>query len=334
MNRSRAIATAIVAACCALVFGRVASAEDLKIHLVLSTPPQTTNLPFYVAQDLGWYKKNGLDVRETTVAGDANALRLLISGQCDVALSGPGPMLSAIIGGAKIKSIGSWQPLVDYVIIARKPIQSLSELKGKTIASIGPGEMPTEIPKMMMIKRGIDVGDVRFVSVGTQNARVQAILAGKGDATLVGLLAAAIGAQSGKLNTIAEVKNEFPNLGYIGLAVRNEALSDPQKRAAFKVFMKGSIEASRLTMREPAKAADVLYKRMKDVDLGIIKSSIETLNRLAVWGTDGGNDPKVAEFTENIHHDLGITQKRVSVNEMIDTSIVDDLVKDIGPFKH
>jgi ABC-type nitrate/sulfonate/bicarbonate transport system substrate-binding protein len=41
-----------------------------KLKFVMPTPPATYLLPYFVAQDLGWYRNWGLEVAEQVISGD------------------------------------------------------------------------------------------------------------------------------------------------------------------------------------------------------------------------------------------------------------------------
>jgi ABC-type nitrate/sulfonate/bicarbonate transport system substrate-binding protein len=127
----RRLATAIAAASFALAFPAYAQ----KLKVVFATPPTTYALPHFVAHDQGWLKQRGVEIEEVWLTGDANALRALLSGQGDIAAPGTFPAYSVVAEGGKIKAIGSWQPLVDYVIVAREGLTSLKDLGTARIAA-------------------------------------------------------------------------------------------------------------------------------------------------------------------------------------------------------
>src|SRR5688572_9584331 len=102
--------------------------EKLKLKLVLPTAVTTFMLPYLVPKEQGWYAKQGLEVEELFVNGDSTAFRTMLSGDADVTIVGPPTVFKAVIEGAKVKSIGSWQPVVDYHIVAAKPITTIKDL--------------------------------------------------------------------------------------------------------------------------------------------------------------------------------------------------------------
>src|SRR5262249_55364377 len=112
----------------ALAASRAEAQAPAKLKLVFATPPTTYALPHFVAQDQGWLQQRGLDVEEVWLTGDANALRALLSGAGNIAAPGTFPTYSVVAEGGRVKAIGAWQPIVDYVLIAREGITSLKDV--------------------------------------------------------------------------------------------------------------------------------------------------------------------------------------------------------------
>jgi ABC-type nitrate/sulfonate/bicarbonate transport system substrate-binding protein len=303
----------------------------MKLKVVFATPPTTYALPHFVAQDLGWLKSRGLEVEEVFLTGDANALRALLSGQGDLAAPGTFPAYSVVAEGGRIKAIGSWQPLVDYVMIARQGITSLKELTNARIAAASIGGLTTELPKMLLQKHRIDTSRAVFFSVGGHEARLQAVVGGKADAALVGILYAGHGKRLAKLNVVANLAQEFPGLGYSYLVVNEKDLANPEKRRAFETYVRGAVvEASRFIMKEPDRAAEVLHKRMPDVPLDLMKEVVRALNDAKVWGVNGGIDPEVTNFTAPLAATLKSASREIKAQELLDRSIVERILAELG----
>jgi NitT/TauT family transport system substrate-binding protein len=302
-----------------------------KLKLVFATPPTTYALPHFIAQDLGWLKQRGLEVEEVWLTGDANALRALLSGQGDIAAPGTFPVYSVLAEGGRIKAIGSWQPLVDYVLIAREGITGLKELAGARVAAASIGGLTTELPKMLLQKHGVDTSRTAFFSVGGHDARVQAVVGGKADAALVGLLYAAHGQRAAKLNVVANLGREFPGLGYSYLVVNERDLGNPEKRRAFEIYVRAAVvEASRFIMKDPDRAAEVMHKRTPNVDLELIKEVVRALTRAKVWGVNGGIEPEITTFTSRLAVTLKSASREVKAEELLDRSIVERTLADLG----
>src|SRR3954468_3977275 len=84
-------------------------ASPAKIKMAFPGPATTFGLPLYVAQKKGWL--GDLEVEEVIVTGDSNAMRVLISGNADIALVGTLNVLASLHAGANVRAINSWQPL-------------------------------------------------------------------------------------------------------------------------------------------------------------------------------------------------------------------------------
>ena len=89
-----------------------------KIKMVFPGPVTTFSLPYLVAQKKGWM--DSLEVEDVHVTGDANAMRVLLSGNADIALVGTLNVLASIHAGANIRALHSWQPIGDYSLVDRK----------------------------------------------------------------------------------------------------------------------------------------------------------------------------------------------------------------------
>src|SRR5437763_15832960 len=116
MNRRsivRAVLVALVAGAAGVgVIGTANAQGKMKIRLVLPTPPTTYQLPYLIPKDTGWFEQHGLEVEEVFVTGDSTALRTVLSGSGDITIIGPPTVFHAYSEGAKLKYVGSWQPLV------------------------------------------------------------------------------------------------------------------------------------------------------------------------------------------------------------------------------
>jgi ABC-type nitrate/sulfonate/bicarbonate transport system substrate-binding protein len=127
----------------ALALFDVGAAFAAKIKMVFPGP--------VTAQKKGWL--GDLEVEDVHVTGDANAMRVLLSGNADIGLIGTLNVLASIHAGAAIRAIHSWQPIGDYsLVLAKGKGDKLADLAGKTFASSGPGGLPDQLPRLVMRK--------------------------------------------------------------------------------------------------------------------------------------------------------------------------------------
>ena len=142
MMRALASFACCLALACQLACLGAPQALAAKVKMVFPGPVTTFSLPYLVAKKKGWL--GDLEVEDLHVTGDANAMRVLLSGNADIALIGTLNVLASIHAGAAIRAIHSWQPIGDYnLVLAAGKGSGLADLAGKTFASSGPGGLPS-----------------------------------------------------------------------------------------------------------------------------------------------------------------------------------------------
>jgi ABC-type nitrate/sulfonate/bicarbonate transport system substrate-binding protein len=209
----------------------------------------------------------------------------------------------------------------------------LADLAGKTFASSGPGGLPDQLPRLIMRKHGIDETSARFVQIGGHAARLQAVIGGRADATLVNTVTALKGVQEGKVTVVARLSAEFPGLGYVWNVVRTEALTKPELAAAFQIMTDIGIQGSRFIMANPDEAAAILHQRLGDLDLTFLKAVVRDLNSENVWGVDGGLDPAVEEFTADLNMKLGNLPVAAPPKDVLEPRFVDRALAKLGTYQ-
>jgi ABC-type nitrate/sulfonate/bicarbonate transport system substrate-binding protein len=283
-----------------------------------------------VAQKKGWM--GDLEVEDVHVTGDANAMRVLLSGNADIGLIGTLNVLASIHAGAGIRAIHSWQPIGDYsLVLATGKGNKLADLAGKTFASSGPGGLPDQLPRLIMRKHGIDEASARFVQVGGHAARLQAVIGGRADATLVNTVTALKGVQEGKVTVVGKLSAEFPGLGYVWNVARTETLD--KLAVAFQTLTDIGIKGSRFIMANPDEAAAILHERLPDLDLAFLKAVVRDLNGENVWGVDGGLDPSIEEFTAELNMKLGNLPVAAPAKDVLEPRFVERALATLGTYK-
>jgi ABC-type nitrate/sulfonate/bicarbonate transport system substrate-binding protein len=330
--RLRAIAPILCIATALFLAFDASAAHAAKIKMVFPGPVTTFSLPYLVAQKKGWME--GLEVEDVHVTGDANAMRVLLSGNADIGLIGTLNVLASIHAGAGIRAIHSWQPIGDYsLVLATGKGNKLADLAGKTFASSGPGGLPDQLPRLIMRKHGIDETSARFVQVGGHAARLQAVIGGRVDATLVNTVTALKGVQEGKVTVVARLSAEFPGLGYVWNVVRMESFAKPELAAPFQTMTDIGIQGSRFIMANPDEAAAILHERLPDLDLPFLRAVVRDLNGENVWGVDGGLDPAIEEFNAELNMKLGNLPVAAPAKDVLEPRFVDRALAKLGTYQ-
>jgi ABC-type nitrate/sulfonate/bicarbonate transport system substrate-binding protein len=326
---SLALASAILMS--ALSVMPASAQQKTVIKFSFASPPTTNWLPYFVAKKKGWLDSAGLDVQETFMTSDPNALRALLSQQADLAAVGTFPPYLAVIEGAHIKAIGSFFQRIDYEIVARDSIKTIKDMEGARIATSTPGAASGEIPKLVMRKHGFDPNKSNVVPIGSHEARMMAIAADKVDAAAIPALYAAKAATMPGMHSLASVAEEFPQMGHFYILARTEDLTVPAKRAAFVKFLKvATVDANRYIVAHPEEAAKIMREYLPEFDEKLITDAIKSLTKSQVWAVNGGAEPEVTAFTIKTGVELGAIPKPLEVKDFLDTSLIDEVLRDTG----
>jgi NitT/TauT family transport system substrate-binding protein len=179
-NRLRS-ALAAVAAAAALMLPGGAHAQD-KFTFMFPVKSVLQYHPFYIAQELGYFKQENLDVRFEVSNGSSAALRQLIAGNVDAALPSPGAFLNAVAQGNDLRWVFSYEYANIFTLVtpANGPVKTVADLKGKSVgvSELSGGEVP--LVRAVLRKAGLSESDVKILPVGEGSAlTVQALQSGQ-----------------------------------------------------------------------------------------------------------------------------------------------------------
>jgi NitT/TauT family transport system substrate-binding protein len=160
----------------------VAKAESRVVNLA-APAASLSQIPFYVAQERGFFKEEGFDVN--LIVMGAPVANLALIGQNVDFSSVPTAALSAMLRGAPLRVIFSafYRPLV--WLYSKAEIRSVKELKGKRVGGAGIGSGPDHLLRELLRQNGMDPGrDVTILGLGIQSNLYTALSTGNIDASV------------------------------------------------------------------------------------------------------------------------------------------------------
>jgi len=148
--------------------------------------PVAAGLPFFAAIDKGYFKEAGLDVEPLKFAGAQQVMEAMLSGRSDGSANGTGSANLAIgeIAQPGLFKVFCTNPsnakyvLDEFIVAKDNPAKSITELKGKRIAS-GPGIQNVTLCKTMLERAGATGTSVIELPIGQH---VASLAAGQVDA--------------------------------------------------------------------------------------------------------------------------------------------------------
>ena len=155
-----------------------ASAQE-KIRLSHSAL-ETSNAVWFIAQDLGFYKKHGLDSELLFIPSTTTSLTSLLAGDVHVANVSGGAVASAVLAGAQIAMVACYLNSLPYEMVVHESIKSAEELKGKSIGISRLGSASDVAARALL--RGLNLEpdkQVPIMQVGGSSERAAAFRAGR-----------------------------------------------------------------------------------------------------------------------------------------------------------
>jgi len=157
------------------------AAEALKKIRIASKAPGESLVPYVIAQRLGIYREEGLDVDVIVTRGTVTT-QVVLSGAVDY---GNGGSIPAMLGGARMKIIQvSTDKPSQYLVVSPK-ITNIKQLNGKTVAISDAAGNSTLLFRELLSKNGVAVETVQLRALGEPSVRFGALLAGTVDATMI-----------------------------------------------------------------------------------------------------------------------------------------------------
>jgi ABC-type nitrate/sulfonate/bicarbonate transport system substrate-binding protein len=175
--------------------------------------------PFYIAARKGFFAAQNLDVEINFAQSGAAVTQQLTAGSIEIALSvGINDPIHAIDKGASVAIVRIIGNAAPYVLIGKKGLNTIADLKGKTVCIGSKNDMTTVYFERMAAASGLKKGDYDVLSAGVAAARYAALKAGVVDAALV-LPPLNFQAEKAGYVTIAFAPDYVKDLPFTGMAV-------------------------------------------------------------------------------------------------------------------
>lgn len=181
----------IILACC-WAFLWVAEApaqggpEKSKVHVAVGGKAAFYYLPLTIAEQLGYFKAEGLEVTISDFAGGSQALRAVVGGSADV-VSGAYEHTISLQGKKQFFQAFALQGRLPQIALGIATAKAAGykgpkDLKGLKIGVSAPGSSTHNLVKQMLTKAGLKADDAAIIGVGTGAGAIAALKSGQIDA--------------------------------------------------------------------------------------------------------------------------------------------------------
>jgi len=345
ISRRSFVASSALALCCGPGTSAAVSAADAAT-VRIGVLNIGSDAPFIIADRKGYFKDEGIAPVFTTFASSGNMVVPLSTGQLDAAGGAASVgIYNGVAHGINVRIVadrGSDPPgygfdplMVRKDLVTSGRFKTPKDLKGLTIAGNQPGSASSSTLYELLVKYGLTFADVKRVNLDYPE-HVAAFSNGKIDASIT----------SEPDATAAEK---------LGVAVRIMGSDAWYPRQQLSVvifggdFAKNHRDVGLRFMRAYVKAARYYYGALANghlagpnaADVISILTSATSIKDAAVYRaiTPSAIDPdgrlNVASMKKDLQFfkDQGLIEGNVQVEDVIDTSFIDETIKQLGPYR-
>ncbi|MEZ0090187.1 ABC transporter substrate-binding protein [Streptacidiphilus sp. EB129] len=176
------LALGAVSACSSSGSSSSASGSVPKVTLMVGGIDKQIYLPYQLAQNLGFYKKYGVDVvLSTETDGGVGAEDAMASGQVDMAGAWYNHTIDFQVKGKAVEDIVqlSGAPGERVMCTPSSNVHSAADFRGKTVGVTDLGSGTDTLTKLLAAQKGLKTSDYSRIGVGAGSTAVAALQNGK-----------------------------------------------------------------------------------------------------------------------------------------------------------
>jgi NitT/TauT family transport system substrate-binding protein len=262
----------------------------------------------WVGVDQGLYRKHGLNVEVIYMRVGSLAASALVSGDVNAVLTSSNAVLNLAAGGLDVVIIGALFHRPEGDFMARPELKRPEDLKGKLVAiqSIGGGGWANNMLALDYLGLDPDRDNIRFIVLGDQPSRIQALETGRAQASWMGSTFSAPLKKKGYTLLVDLSRAPIPYVGS-SLVVRKTAAH--QEAKTYEALLKGTIDSLRFFQKPENKPA-VLKTMAKHLRLNRVEDAETGYNAMvAAYSNDLRPKP---EGLQKIYSILSRTNPKLS----------------------
>jgi len=169
--------------------GGKSSRTPVRIAIV-GAGAQTIYMPIALAQALGYYEQEGLDVSFENLPSSAKTMQALVGGSVDVAAFAYIQTIQMAAEGQRMRSFFVSNQRASYAVVvsptAKKKIEKLEDLSGTVLGVPSPGSAAHLWMNYYLATHGVPQAEISAVAVGLGGAAVAAAESGRVDVSSLG----------------------------------------------------------------------------------------------------------------------------------------------------
>ena len=274
----------------------------------------------FVAKDMGFYAKNGFDA-ELIMVGPSAGMAALLSGDVDYVELFAGTIRLAAKGGP-VRAISASRPANFLSMAAQPQYKNVGELNGKIVGVSFLGGAHHLSTKLLLQHFGIDPDrQAKIIPIGDQNLVYQALKIGRIDAAMVDPPFSVMLKREGFpiLVRVSDVV-QIPT-GGLGTTLRKIN----NNRSQVKRVLKAQLESMRYLRSNPQEIKKLMQKRFV-LDTRMAEDTYNFV--LGFFSLDGRIPREGITVLLDLEKESGAISQSVTVDQVVDFSLVEEVLKD------
>lgn len=260
----------VILASLLLLFPAIARAEKF---IIAWSAVSALNSPFWVMNDAGFLKQEGLDMELVYIASSPTVARATLAG--DIVISGANSqvIVDAGLNGGDLVAMGAITNVVAFYVMAAPEIKTVADLKGKLVGVTRFGASTDFGMRMLLSKYGLEASkDVPLIQIGGMPELTTALTKRTVYAAPMSQPMVYVAQQAG-LHMIANLAKEDIPFMHIGLTTSRKWMREHRPQA--KAFIRAYGQAIHFmhTHKEETRAIFAKYTKIKDQ--GMLDGSIQ-----------------------------------------------------------
>jgi NitT/TauT family transport system substrate-binding protein len=311
-SRLRAF-TLLAVASANVAFTQFARAET-KIRVGKAISEAFSFVPLDVGIETGIFKKHGLIVEKYDFAGSAKLQQGLAGGSIDIGL-GSGPELAFIAKGVPaigVAALADAPSLLTLDVEKNSPIQSVADLKGKTVSVSTVGSLTEWLVHELSRQQGWGPNGIKTLPIGTDVSQISALRTHQVDAVVVDVAAAYRLEEAGATRILFRFGNLVKDF-HIHVIYANRAFLDKDPEAV-RSFLAGWFETIAFMKENKEKTVEI-SSRVMGVSPAIASRVYDEL--MPAFNPTGKFNPKALQMLAKSYVEMGILPSEPDMSKLI-----------------
>jgi len=279
-------------------------------------------LPFWIGNEAGFYKKEGLDAQLIYIASSTTMAQAMFAREVAVSTVNSGSVVSSGLQGGDLVLMGAVINTAAFYVMARPEIARAQDLKGKRIGVTRLGSSSDFAIREYLKKTQLQAGrDVNIIQAGRMPELAAALNSGSISAAPLSAPSSYVAEQKGN-RVIANLAREGIYFVIAGLTTTRRFLRE--QRSDAKAFLRAFGRATHFMFEQRDQAKSILRKYAKIDDPGMLEGSLkyaqDFTEKIPLVKREGvqvvldqeiAKNPPAKEFTPERFYDNSLVQELI-----------------------